>query len=83
MFYFELTDCESVTGYYFQEFRYLLELQNRETAEVLVMFYSQMVGVEVYDVSFGNLQLCTIILICSTDGMVVRKAIETKFFTFN
>ena len=32
-----------------------MELKNRRTAELLVMFYSKVVDVEVYDVSFGNL----------------------------
>ena len=72
-----------MTGYYFQEFRYLLELQNRRTAEVLVMFSSQVVGVEVYAVSLATFSFARYFLFAVTNGMGVRKAIETKLFTFN
>ena len=48
-----------------------------------MMFYSLMMGVKVYDVSFGNLWLCAMFLIFAvTDGMGVQKAIETKVFIF-
>ena len=49
----------------FSEFFLFIAAENRSTAELLMMFYSQVLGVEVCGVSFGSLWLCTIFLICS------------------